>query len=63
MIKPKREWTKKVGYIKIRIMRKTKEMPGRKCPICGKTENQVNAEKIVRERKSAFAMTAENTTL
>lgn len=26
-------------------MRKAKEMPVRKCPICGKTENQVNAGK------------------
>ena len=26
-------------------MKKAKEMPGRKCPICGKTENQVNAGK------------------
>ncbi len=26
-------------------MKKAKEMPGRKCPICEKTENQVNAGK------------------
>ena len=26
-------------------MRKAKEMRGRKCPICGETENQVNAGK------------------
>lgn len=26
-------------------MRKAKEMTGRKCPTCGRTENQVNAGK------------------
>ena len=43
-------------------MRKAKEVAGRKCPICGKTENQVKCGKIVRGVKGAFAMIAKNTT-
>ena len=42
-------------------MRKAKEVAGRKCPLCGKTEHQVNAEKIVREHKGAFAKTVKST--
>ncbi len=43
-------------------MRKAKENAARKCPVCGKVENQVNAGRIVRERKDASARSAENTT-
>ena len=43
-------------------MRKAKEVVGRKCPFCGKTERQVNAGKNRSGTKGAFAMTAKNTT-
>lgn len=36
-------------------MRKEKELAGRKRPICGETQNQVNAGKTIREAKGAFA--------
>ena len=38
-------WTKRAQYGIIRSMKKAKEVAGRKCPICGRNENQVSAGK------------------
>jgi|GEM_PF-3981388 len=41
-------------------MKQSKEETERKRPICGKTENQMNAGKTVRETKDVFAKNAKN---
>lgn len=43
-------------------MKKAKKVAGHKCPLCDKTEYQVNAGKIAQEHKGDFAKTAKNTT-
>jgi len=41
-------------------MKQSKEEAERKRPICGKTENQVNMEKTVRETKDVSTKNAKN---